>query len=74
VTTQTLAIAYVNNIRNRMTLLQLWLPILVTAIGVFFASSLVHMVFKWHNAEYRLLPNEDDVRKVLGAAKLDAGL
>nr|WP_315469727.1 hypothetical protein [uncultured Undibacterium sp.] len=57
-----------------MTLLNLWLPILVTAIGVFVASSLIHMVFKWHNSEYRPLPNEDDVRKVLNSAKLEAGL
>ena len=57
-----------------MTLLNLWLPILVAAIGVFVASSLIHMVFKWHNSEYRPLPNEEDVRKILGAAKLDAGL
>jgi hypothetical protein len=57
-----------------MTLLQLWLPILVSAIGVFLASSLIHMVFKWHNSEYKALPNEDAVRSVLNAAKLEAGL
>jgi hypothetical protein len=57
-----------------MTLLQLWLPILVTAIGVFFASSLIHMVFKWHNSEYRALPNEDEVRNALGSVKLNPGL
>lgn len=42
-------------------LLELWLPILVTAVGVFVASSLVHMVFKWHNSDYRKLANEDEV-------------
>lgn len=57
-----------------MTLLQLWLPILVTAIGVFVASSVIHMVFKWHNSEYRPLPNEDEVRKVLNSVPLEAGL
>jgi hypothetical protein len=42
-------------------LMQLWLPILAAAIGVFVASSLIHMVFKWHNSDYRKLPNEDAV-------------
>jgi hypothetical protein len=48
-----------------LSLAQLWLPIVASAIGVFVASSLVHMVFKWHNSEYRKLPNEDEVRAAL---------
>lgn len=46
---------------------QLWLPILVTAGLIFIASSLIHMVFKWHNSDYLKLPNEDDVRGVIRA-------
>ena len=46
---------------------QLWLPILVTAVLVFVASSLIHMVFKWHNSDYRKLSNEDDVRAAIRA-------
>ncbi|HEV2608552.1 MAG TPA: hypothetical protein VGT79_11290 [Xanthomonadaceae bacterium] len=46
---------------------QLWLPILVTAVAVFIASSLIHMVFKWHNSDYRKLSNEDDVRTAIRA-------
>jgi hypothetical protein len=42
-------------------LLQLWLPILAAAIGVFIASSLIHMVFKWHDSDYRPLANEAEV-------------
>lgn len=57
-----------------MNLLQLWLPIIVTAIGVFVASSIIHMVFKWHNSEYKPLPNDDAVRAVLNAAQLSPGL
>jgi hypothetical protein len=48
-----------------VSLAQLWLPVVASAIGVFVASSLVHMVFKWHNSEYRKLPNEDEVRAAL---------
>lgn len=57
-----------------MSILQLWLPILVAAIAVFVASSMIHMVFKWHNSEYRPLPNEDEVRRVLGSVKATPGL
>jgi hypothetical protein len=48
-----------------VSLVQLWLPWLVAAVGVFVASSLVHMVFKWHNADYLKLGNEDDVRAAI---------
>lgn len=48
-----------------VTLTSLWLPILLGAVAVFIASSLIHMLFRWHNADYRKLPNEDDVRAVI---------
>ncbi|NGY04079.1 hypothetical protein [Solimonas terrae] len=48
-----------------ISIIQLWLPILVSAVGVFVASSLVHMVFKWHNADYLKLTNEDEVAAAL---------
>ena len=54
-------------------LTQLWLPIIVTAIAVFIASSLVHMVFKWHNADFRGVANEDEVRAALRAGNLAPG-
>jgi len=50
-----------------ISLAQLWLPIIASAIGVFVASSLVHMVLKWHNADYLKLKNEDDVRNAIRA-------
>ena len=46
---------------------QLWLPVLVSAVAVFIASSLIHMVFKWHNSDYRKLSNEDAVRDAIRA-------
>jgi hypothetical protein len=48
-----------------INLAQLWLPILLSAIGVFIASSLIHMVLRWHNGDYRKLPNEDEVRMAI---------
>jgi hypothetical protein len=43
----------------------LWAPILLSAFLVFLASSLIHMVFKWHNSDYQKLPNEDEVRAAI---------
>src|SRR5262252_6505894 len=37
----------------------LWLPILVSAILVFIASSVIHMFMPWHKSDYLKLPNED---------------
>lgn len=51
----------------------LWLAIVVAAIAVFVASSLIHMVFKWHNAEYRPLSNEDAVLAALRAGSPPPG-
>ena len=36
----------------------LWLPILVSAVLVFIASSIIHMFTKWHVKDYRQLPND----------------
>ena len=44
---------------------QLWLPILAAAVFVYIASSLIHMVFRWHNSDYRKLGNEDEVQAAL---------
>lgn len=52
---------------------QLWIPILATAAVIFIASSLIHMVFKWHNTEYNKLANEDDVAAALRAASPQPG-
>jgi hypothetical protein len=49
--------------------LHLWLPILLSAVFVFVASSVIHMALKWHNPEYRGLPNEDQVREAINAGK-----
>ena len=46
-----------------VSLAQLWLPILLSAVFVFFASSLFNMMLKfWHMADYKGFSNEDEVR------------
>jgi hypothetical protein len=44
-----------------VSLASLWLPILVAAVLVFFASSLLHMVLPFHRSDYRPVPSEDAV-------------
>jgi hypothetical protein len=56
-----------------ISLAQLWLPILVAAIAVFAASSVIHMFVKWHNTDYLKLGNEDDVRAVIRAGHAGTG-
>src|SRR5271154_5917612 len=54
-------------------LTELWLPIVVSAVLVYIASTLIHMVFKWHAADYLKFANEDDVRTVVRAANAAPG-
>ena len=49
------------------TLPSLWLPILLSAVVVFVISALIHMVIKWHAADYRPLANEEAVRAAIRA-------
>jgi hypothetical protein len=44
----------------------LWLPIVLSAVIVFVASSIMHMVLPYHQSDYGKLPDED---KVLGALR-----
>ncbi len=50
-----------------VTLGALWLPIVLSAVLVFIASSIIHMVLKYHNKDYTRLPNEDAVRAAIRA-------
>jgi hypothetical protein len=43
----------------------LLLPSLVASVLVFIASALIHMVVRWHQSEYKTLPNEDEVRAAI---------
>lgn len=51
----------------------LWLPIVVSAVLVFFASFLVHMFLGYHRADYRTLPNEDKVMDALRPFNIPLG-
>ena len=51
----------------------LWLPILVSAVIVFVASSVIHMVLPWHKSDYPKLPNEDQVMNALRPLAIPPG-
>jgi hypothetical protein len=44
-----------------VSVIDLWLPILLSAIGVFLVSFLLHMVLKYHNSDVRKLDAEDTI-------------
>jgi hypothetical protein len=52
----------------------LWLPILLSAIIVFVASSIMHMLLPYHRGDYQQLPDEDKLLVALRAAGLKRGL
>jgi hypothetical protein len=48
-----------------VTIASLWLPILVAAVLVFAASSILHMVLPFHRSDYQPVPSEDAVMDAL---------
>ena len=46
-------------------LTELWLPILLSAVVVFLASNVMHMVLPHHRNDYGQLPKEDQVMEAL---------
>ncbi len=52
----------------------LWLPIVLSAVIVFVASSIMHMVLPYHRSDYKKLPDEDKVLAGLRGANLTRGL
>src|SRR3977135_4754906 len=48
-----------------ISLLSLWLPILLSAVIVFLASSLIHMTPLWHKSDFPKLPREAELLNAL---------
>src|ERR1700745_868440 len=57
-----------------VSLTVLWLPILLSAVIVFFASFVMHMLLPYHRGDYRKLPEEDNLLTALRSAGLTRGL
>src|SRR5437899_3586392 len=54
-------------------LITLWLPILLSAVIVFSASFVMHMVLAYHKSDYRKLPDEERVTDALRSAGVKPG-
>ena len=56
-------------------LAQLWLPILLSGVFVFIASSILHMVLRfWHAPDCKGFANEDEVGAAMRKGNASAGL
>lgn len=51
----------------------LWAPILLSAVLVFIASSVIHMVLGYHKNDFKKLPNEDGVMEALRKFSIPVG-
>ena len=56
-----------------VSLADLWLPILLSAVLVFVASSVIHMLLPWHNQDFKKLASEDAVMDALRPFDLAPG-
>lgn len=54
-------------------IISLWLPILLSSIIVFIISAVIHMLFKYHNSDFKKLPSEDQVMNELHKYNLPPG-
>lgn len=52
---------------------QLWLPILLSGVIVFVASSVVHMMLPWHKGDFDALPDEARFREALRPLAIPPG-
>ncbi|MGA2355666.1 MAG: hypothetical protein ABSG02_14315 [Terriglobales bacterium] len=57
-----------------VSLAALWLPILLSAVIVFVASSIMHMLLPYHRSDYGQLPDEDKALAALRGVGVKPGL
>lgn len=53
-----------------VSLVSLWLPILLSGVVVFFASSAMHVLLTYHNKDWQRMPDEDAARAALKGTPL----
>ena len=56
-----------------VSILSLWLPILLSAVIVFLASSIIHMLLPYHKSNMKKVPNEDGVMGALRQFNIPPG-
>ena len=56
-----------------VSLIALWIPIVVSAVFVFLASWVLHMLLTYHRSEYRMLPGEEKIMELMRKAGVKPG-
>ena len=56
-----------------VSILSLWLPILLSGVLVFIASSIIHVVLSYHDNDFSKVPDEDKARDALRSLGLAPG-
>jgi hypothetical protein len=56
-----------------VSLTSLWMPILVAAVLVFVASSVMHMMLTYHRSDFRPLPDEEKILSALRPFRIPPG-
>ncbi len=56
-----------------VSLTDLWMPILLSTVLAFIASSVIHMVLGYHSTDWKRFPNEDGVLEALRQFSLPPG-
>jgi hypothetical protein len=54
-------------------IMSLWMPIVLAAVLVFIASSIIHMVLGYHQSDFGKVAKEDDVMDAMRAAGMKPG-
>jgi len=53
--------------------MSLWIPILIAAVFVFVASSIIHMVLRYHDSDFNKIPSEEAVMDALRGFDIPPG-
>ena len=56
-----------------ISVVSLWIPILISAVIVFFVSAVIHMLLPYHRTDFRKLPSEDEVMAALRSFHIAPG-
>jgi len=56
-----------------VSLSSLWMPVVVSAVIVFFASSIIHMVLKYHQSDFGQVPSESEFLAAVGRFNIPPG-
>lgn len=57
-----------------VSVVSLWLAIILSAVFVFIASSIIHMVLKYHNTDFKQVPKEDELMEAMRPFNLSPGV